>query len=151
MQLHTLQGAPKNIPFSSKIFLFSLSSQTHPKCHNDHLVSCQALSAAQRAISTGATLEQAAPALAAVTKKTGGFLSSLFGGSSSQKLPPLYEPLPGVPEPPPLDVNAPAPTTKITTLDNGMRIASEDMIVSCSALLSGPLVAAVVQRHCRTT
>jgi processing peptidase subunit alpha len=88
----------------------------------------EALSAAQRAISTGATLEQAAPALATVTKKTGGFLSSLFGGSSSQKLPPLDEPLSGVPEPPPLDVNAPAPTTKITTLDNGMRIASEDMI-----------------------
>jgi hypothetical protein len=144
-QLHTLQGSPKQSPFSS----WTISH--FQNVHNHHLVFCQALSAAQRAISTGATLEQAAPALATVTKKTGGFLSSLFGVSSSQKLPPLYEPLSGVPEPPPLDVNAPAPTTKITALDNGMRIASEDMIVSCSAFLSGQLVAAVVQRQCRTT
>ncbi|GAQ89643.1 mitochondrial processing peptidase alpha subunit [Klebsormidium nitens] len=86
----------------------------------------EAVANAQRAISTSAPLEQAAPALATAAKKTGGFFSSFFG-ASSPALPPLDEPLPGVPEPPPFNATAAPPGTKITTLDNGMRIASEDI------------------------
>ncbi|RWW32612.1 hypothetical protein GW17_00002695 [Ensete ventricosum] len=57
-------------------------------------------------------------------RSSGGFFSWLTGGSSGQ-LPPLDFPLPGVSLPPPLpDIVEPG-NTKITTLPNGLKIASE--------------------------
>lgn len=64
---------------------------------------------------------------------SGGFLSGLFGGSSRLTVP-LTEPLPGVQvthnEPP-----MTAPTTEMTTLSNGFKVASENtpvrVLVDC--------------------
>lgn len=57
------------------------------------------------------------------TKPSGSF--SWLTGDKSSQLPPLTLPLPGVEIPPPLpDVASPG-TTKITTLPNGVKIASE--------------------------
>ncbi|KAL5709864.1 mitochondrial processing peptidase [Ranunculus cassubicifolius] len=55
---------------------------------------------------------------------SGGFFSWLTGESSAQ-LPPLEYPLPGVPTAPVLPDYVEPSKTKITTLDNGLRIASE--------------------------
>ncbi|CAD5188342.1 unnamed protein product [Musa acuminata subsp. malaccensis] len=57
-------------------------------------------------------------------RSSGGFFSWLTGGSSSQ-LPPLDFPLPGVSLPPPLPDFVEPGKTKITTLPNGLKIASE--------------------------
>ncbi|XP_074588352.1 mitochondrial-processing peptidase subunit alpha-like isoform X2 [Curcuma longa] len=57
-------------------------------------------------------------------RSSGGFLSWLTGGKSSQ-LPPLDFPLPGVTVPPPLPDFVEPGKTQITTLPNGAKIASE--------------------------
>lgn len=67
----------------------------------------------------------AVPAIA--TKSTsGGFLSWLLGDKPASKVPPLFEPLPGIKTPPPLPDFVEPAATKITTLSNGLKIASED-------------------------
>ncbi|KAM0933615.1 putative quinol--cytochrome-c reductase, Mitochondrial processing peptidase [Dioscorea sansibarensis] len=57
-------------------------------------------------------------------RSSGGFFSWLTGEKSSQ-LPPLDFPLPGVTLPPPLPDHVEPGKTKITTLPNGVKIASE--------------------------
>ncbi|KAK3165385.1 hypothetical protein QOZ80_1AG0032500 [Eleusine coracana subsp. coracana] len=59
-----------------------------------------------------------------VTQSSGGLFSWLLGGKSSQ-LPPLDVPLPGITLPPELPDFVKPATTKITTLPNGIKIASE--------------------------
>ncbi|XP_047045349.1 mitochondrial-processing peptidase subunit alpha-like [Lolium rigidum] len=59
-----------------------------------------------------------------VKQSSGGLFSWLLGGSST-KLPPLDVPLPGITIPPPLPDFIELPKTKITTLPNGIKIASE--------------------------
>ncbi|KAJ6803069.1 mitochondrial-processing peptidase subunit alpha-like [Iris pallida] len=57
-------------------------------------------------------------------RSSGGFFSWLTGGKSSQ-IPPLNIPLQGVAVPPPLPDHIEPSKTKITTLPNGVKIASE--------------------------
>jgi hypothetical protein len=67
----------------------------------------------------------AVPALTETVQKSGGFLSRIFGGGSTRLSVPLTEPLPGVQEPayePPTS----APTTQVTSLPSGLKIASEN-------------------------
>jgi processing peptidase subunit alpha len=59
-----------------------------------------------------------------VKQSSGGLFSWLLGGSSS-KLPPLDVPLPGITVLPPLPDFVERSKTKITTLPNGIKIASE--------------------------
>jgi hypothetical protein len=59
-----------------------------------------------------------------VKQSSGGLFSWLLGGGSSQ-LPPLDVPLPGITIPPPLPDFVEQSKTKITTLPNGIKIASE--------------------------
>ncbi|XP_047044703.1 mitochondrial-processing peptidase subunit alpha-like [Lolium rigidum] len=59
-----------------------------------------------------------------VKQSSGGLFSWLLGGGST-KLPPLDVPLPGITIPPPLPDFIELPKTKITTLPNGIKIASE--------------------------
>ena len=68
-----------------------------------------------------------ASAPAVVKGEKGGLLSILFGARSPQ-LPPMDDPLPGVRIPPPL-ADFPASTTSISTLPNGLKIATEDLPV----------------------
>lgn len=50
-------------------------------------------------------------------------------GSYATRMPPLFHPLPGLRLPPPLSDQMERFPTKITTLPNGFRIASEDSLV----------------------
>lgn len=76
---------------------------------------------ATRCLSTSAAAA-AAPAVATAVKSK-GLLAGLFGGDSRVKVP-LTEPLPGVELP---EAVVPAqPTSQMTTLPNGLRIASEN-------------------------
>ncbi|KAF3335021.1 mitochondrial-processing peptidase subunit alpha-like protein [Carex littledalei] len=80
------------------------------------------------------------------TKPSGSF--SWLTGDKSSQLPPLTLPLPGVEIPPPLpDVASPG-TTKITTLPNGVKIASEfspnpiasvGIYVNCGSIYETPI------------
>ncbi|CAO2841824.1 unnamed protein product [Amaranthus hypochondriacus] len=63
-------------------------------------------------------------AVAAKTNSSGGLLSWILGGKSSG-LPPLDFPLEGITVPPPLPDFVEPAKTKITTLSNGVKIASE--------------------------
>lgn len=63
-------------------------------------------------------------AVATNTPSSGG-LFSWFTGESSTKLPPLDFPLKGIEIPPPLPDHVERSKTKITTLPNGVKIASE--------------------------
>ncbi|KAF7148060.1 hypothetical protein RHSIM_Rhsim03G0235900 [Rhododendron simsii] len=63
-------------------------------------------------------------AVATKSSSSGGFFSWLTGGRSSS-LPPLQVPLQGVTLPPPLPDHVETGKTKITTLPNGVKIASE--------------------------
>eukprot|EP00270_Netrium_digitus_P018129 TRINITY_DN6840_c0_g1_i2.p1 TRINITY_DN6840_c0_g1~~TRINITY_DN6840_c0_g1_i2.p1 ORF type:complete len:534 (+),score=123.82 TRINITY_DN6840_c0_g1_i2:57-1604(+) len=78
----------------------------------------------QRALHGGSYLMSSVPATS-VAAKQGGLLSWLLG-KPAVSLPPLYEPLAGLQLPPPLEEDIPVAETKITTLSNGLRIASED-------------------------
>jgi mitochondrial-processing peptidase subunit alpha len=66
-----------------------------------------------------------------VKPSSGGLFGWLLGGKSSQ-LPPLNVPLPGITIPPPLPDFVEPAKTKITTLPNGVKIASETSPVSHS-------------------
>ena len=61
-------------------------------------------------------------------RSSGGFLGWLTGGKSGV-VPPLDSPLPGVSLPPPLPDYVEPGKTKITTLPNGVKIASETSAV----------------------
>lgn len=78
-----------------------------------------------RQITTSSFLRQAVPAVVQ-SPPSGGLLSRLLGDTPSNVLPPLYEPLVGVRHPEPLSDASKASETKLTTLQNGLRIASED-------------------------
>lgn len=82
-----------------------------------------ALILSSRGIQTSA-VAAAVPALTDQVR-SGGFLSKLFGSGSSRVTTPLSEPLAGVSLP---EYNAPAsrPTTDVTVLPSGMKIASEN-------------------------
>lgn len=65
----------------------------------------------------------------AVATKSSGGLFSFLGGGNSASLPPLDFPLENVVLPPPLPDFIEPGKTKITTLPNGVRIASETSAV----------------------
>eukprot|EP00897_Mesotaenium_endlicherianum_P009431 jgi/Mesen1/8516/ME000480S07866 len=76
----------------------------------------------ERQIRTSALLEQAVPAVQ--TQASGGFLSGFLSSKPSASVPPLYDPLPGLTLPPPLEFPQNL-TSEVSTLSNGMKIASE--------------------------
>jgi processing peptidase subunit alpha len=66
-------------------------------------------------------------------------LCSLAGGRSrtyAERFPSLLEPLPGLRSPPALHDEDPPPHTEVTTLPNGVRVASEDLPVPPSPFQS---------------
>lgn len=80
------------------------------------------------------------------TSSSGGFLSWLTGGSHS--VPPLDFPLEGVTLPPPLPDSVEPGKTKITTLPNGVKVASETspnpaasigLYVDCGSIYEAPI------------
>ncbi|KAF5945657.1 hypothetical protein HYC85_015885 [Camellia sinensis] len=71
------------------------------------------------------SLTRSASSSAVVTKSSSGGLFSWLTGESSSSLPPLQVPLKGVTLPPPLPDHVEPGKTKITTLPNGVKIASE--------------------------
>jgi len=67
-----------------------------------------------------------------VKQSSGGLFSWLLGGKSSQ-LPPLDVPLPGITIPSPLPDFVEPSKTRVTTLPNGVKIASEtSSVLLCS-------------------
>ncbi len=82
--------------------------------------------AGSRGLQTGGGLQSAAaPALADTVQKSTGWLARIFGQGSNRLTVPLTEPLPGVQEPT-YEPPASAPTTQLTTLPSGLKIASEN-------------------------
>ncbi|GBG84704.1 hypothetical protein CBR_g39080 [Chara braunii] len=80
---------------------------------------------------SGGPLAQAIPAVSVSgdthQSQEGGFFSKLFGlKKSGPVITPLFEPLPGLQTPSPVEFASIPLETKITTLPNGMKIASED-------------------------
>ena len=87
-----------------------------------------ALSVAGRALSTSSIAQQL-PAVATAPESK-GLLSSLFGsGASNRVTTPLTDPLPGVVLPEPIAPPVDAPKTELTTLANGLKVASENTVV----------------------
>jgi processing peptidase subunit alpha len=78
----------------------------------------------QRLIRTSAVARLAVPTVRAPEKS--GMLAWLLGEKPTTPLPALYEPLEGVRLPKPLPDAIEAAETKITTLGNGLKIASEN-------------------------
>ena len=62
-------------------------------------------------------------------QQSGGFLSRLFG-TPQRITTPLTEPLPGLDYPPPATQATSPPDTQVTTLPNGLKVASEATPVS---------------------
>ncbi|XVF88661.1 hypothetical protein PTKIN_Ptkin19aG0068400 [Pterospermum kingtungense] len=90
-------------------------------------------------------------AVASTSSSSGGFLSWLTGGGS-KSLPPLNFPLPGVALPPSLPDYVEPGKTRITTLPNGLRIASETsanpaasigLYVDCGPIYESPATSGV--------
>jgi len=86
-----------------------------------------------------------------VKQPQGGLFSWLLGGNSSQ-LPPLDVPLPGITIPPPLPDFVEPSKTKITTLPNGIKIASETspspavsvgLYIDCGSIYETPVSSGV--------
>ena len=75
------------------------------------------------------TLSRFASSSAVAAKSSSGGLFSIFGGSGSSS-PPLDFPLKGIEIPPSLPDHVEPGKTKITTLPNGVKIASESSAVS---------------------
>ena len=78
----------------------------------------------------------AVPATAVSSSSKGGFLSWLIGESPATKAPPLYETFPGLKLPPALPDTLVVAPTEITTLDNGLKVASENISVRLNYLFS---------------
>ena len=74
------------------------------------------------------TIAEALPAVAVAPKK--GLFANIFGGSSTRITTPLSDPLPGVALPEHIAPPAEAPKTQLTTLSNGLKVASENTPVS---------------------
>ncbi|XP_010244405.1 PREDICTED: mitochondrial-processing peptidase subunit alpha-like [Nelumbo nucifera] len=98
-------------------------------------------------INRGAARFASSGAMATRTSSSGGFFSWLTGERSSS-LPPLDFPLPGVTLPPPLPDYVEPGKTKITTLPNGVKIASETsmnptasigLYVDCGSVYETPI------------
>ncbi|BBN00700.1 mitochondrial-processing peptidase subunit alpha [Marchantia polymorpha subsp. ruderalis] len=87
----------------------------------------------QREIGTSRIQEMAVPALAKTLKK-GGFMSWFGGDQPSTTVPPLYEALEGVRLPPALPDQVKPGQTRMTTLPNGLKIASEDTAGPCATI-----------------
>ena len=101
---------------------------------------------AARALHTSAPAAQALPATASDPPATqGGWLARLVGGPAKEGTP-LTDPLPGVPNVPPLAVPAQPPSTDLTTYDNGLKLATENTLVRagggqpCAALHACPAI-----------
>lgn len=77
-------------------------------------------------------MQQAVPAVATAPKSK-GFLASLFGSSDRIKVP-LTDPLPGVVLPEHVAPAKDAPKTEMTTLSNGLKVASENTPVGSASL-----------------
>ncbi|XP_008799765.1 mitochondrial-processing peptidase subunit alpha-like [Phoenix dactylifera] len=99
--------------------------------------------------SIGASTRSASTSVA--KRSSGGFFSWLTGERSNQ-LPPLDFPLPGVTLPPPLPDYVEPGKTKITTLPNGVKIASESspnpaasigLYVDCGSVYETPVSSGV--------
>ena len=81
----------------------------------------------QRILSAGlhtSAIAEQLPAVAVAPKK--GLFSNLFGGGSSRVSTPLSDPLPGVAIPEHIAPPKDAPKTEMTTLSNGLKVASEN-------------------------
>jgi processing peptidase subunit alpha len=85
---------------------------------------------AGRCLHTSAIAEQL-PAVATAPAK--GLFSGLFGGSSARTTTPLSDALPGVVLPEHIAPPKDAAKTEMTTLSNGVKIASENTPVSSHA------------------
>ena len=79
---------------------------------------------AGRCLHTTAIAEQALPAVVTAPKK--GLFSNIFGGSSNRVTTPLSDPLPGVVIPEHIEPPKDAPKTELTTLSNGVKVATEN-------------------------
>lgn len=77
---------------------------------------------------TSSSPRLAVPASALQVNK-GGFLAWLLGEKPATNLPPLFEGLPSIKLPPTLGDDLTASPTEITTLPNGLKIASENAAV----------------------
>eukprot|EP00240_Pyramimonas_obovata_P001800 CAMPEP_0118933898 /NCGR_PEP_ID=MMETSP1169-20130426/12906_1 /TAXON_ID=36882 /ORGANISM="Pyramimonas obovata, Strain CCMP722" /LENGTH=503 /DNA_ID=CAMNT_0006876727 /DNA_START=78 /DNA_END=1589 /DNA_ORIENTATION=- len=65
-------------------------------------------------------------AVPAITRKTKNMLAGMFDFSAPAKIPPMTEPMDGVALPTEYTAPKAAPATEITTLANGVRVASEN-------------------------
>jgi hypothetical protein len=84
----------------------------------------------QRILSAGlhtSAIAEQLPAVAVAPKK--GLFSNLFGGASNRVTTPLSDPLPGVVIPEHIAPPKDAPKTEMTTLSNGLKVASENTSV----------------------
>lgn len=72
-------------------------------------------------------------------QQSGGFLSRLFG-TPQRITTPLTEPLPGLDYPPPATQATSPPDTQVTTLPNGLKVASEATPVSLAQRSPGGIV-----------
>jgi processing peptidase subunit alpha len=94
----------------------------------------------QRILSAGlhtSAIAEQLPAVAVAPKK--GLFSNLFGGSSNRVTTPLSDPLPGVVIPEHIAPPKDAPKTEMTTLSNGLKVASENTSVSNETRVMLPL------------
>ena len=89
------------------------------------MVLSRALRAASRGVSTSAAARMSLPALTTAPAKP-SMLSAIFGGSAGPAMPPMDQPVPGLVVPEAPAAPAAAPSTIVTTLANGAKIASED-------------------------
>lgn len=96
------------------------------------MVLSKALRAASRGVSTSAAARMSLPALTTAPAKP-SMLSAIFGGSAGPAMPPMDQPVPGLVVPEAPAAPAAAPSTIVTTLANGAKIASEDTQVRGSS------------------
>jgi len=89
-----------------------------------------------RILSTTSPTQQALPATKEVVEKSAGFLSKIFGGTSSRVTTPLSEALTDYQEPSHVAPPSTPPKTETTTLANGVKIVSEATYVSFLHVLS---------------
>lgn len=82
---------------------------------------------AQRQLRTSAVNHAVPRTESAQASSSGGFLSKLLGERPTTPVPALYEPLQGVHLPPALPEDVKPSETKVTTLTNGVRIASQNI------------------------
>ena len=89
----------------------------------------------QNAISTSAVGQSSGSPAVAQSSSGGGFLSNLFGGGHARLQVPLTDPLPGVENPYLQNAPKEVPPTELSTLSNGIKVASEDTLVSAMPII----------------